>query len=55
MYHANSFTKLKCEGVNQKPPEIPSEMAGYFVYKEFLTILDLSRYHTRYQILVFRY
>ncbi len=40
MYHANSFTKLKCEGVNQKPPEIPSEMAGYFVYTKKTFISD---------------
>lgn len=37
------------------PLKFPSREGNTFVYKGFLTIFDLSRYHTRYQILVFRY
>lgn len=37
------------------PLKFPSREGNTFVYKGFLTILNLSRYHTRYQILVFRY
>lgn len=39
----------------QNPLKFPSREGNTFVYKGFLTILDLSRYHTRYQILFFRY
>ena len=47
--------EIKCRCDNQNPLKFPSREGNTFVYKGFLTILDLSRYHTRYQILVFRY
>ena len=31
-----------------KPPEIPSEMAGYFVYKGFVPFYICTRYSNRY-------
>mgnify|MGYP003305940438 CR=1 FL=1 len=41
--------------VVETPLKFPSREGNTFVYKGFLTILDLSRYYTRYQILFFRY
>lgn len=34
--------------IDQKPPEIPSEMAGYFVYKGFMPFDICIRYPNRY-------
>lgn len=32
-YHADNLNEFNVKVYQPKPPEIPSEMAGYFVYK----------------------
>ena len=47
-YHADNLNEFNVKVYQPKPPEIPSEMAGYFVYKGFMPFDICIRYPNRY-------
>ena len=47
-YHGDIIHYLSVDLYSTEPPEIPSEMAGYFVYKGFMPFDICTRYPNRY-------